>query len=182
MRDWIPRSGCPIGPADLDPYYRDALTFAEAGNDDFDPVTTVERGMRPMIGGWASDVFDQSNLERFSCPTDFGRRWAKRLGLDPGLRVPLDGHVTESVTTPDGGHLNRLEIRTLSGKAFMLPAGWVILAIGGIETPRLLLASRRHNPNGIGNARGLVGRYYMCHIAGSSGEARFASPSIERST
>jgi choline dehydrogenase-like flavoprotein len=38
-----------------------------------------------------------------------------------------------------------------------------VLAAGGLETPRLLLAS------GIGNEHDVVGRYYMCHIAGNVG-------------
>jgi choline dehydrogenase-like flavoprotein len=38
-----------------------------------------------------------------------------------------------------------------------------VLACGGIETPRLLLMSRRFSPAGLGNDRDLVGRYFMEH-------------------
>jgi choline dehydrogenase-like flavoprotein len=38
-----------------------------------------------------------------------------------------------------------------------------VLAAGGIENPRLLLAANRQNPAGIGNGHGLVGRYLMDH-------------------
>jgi len=44
-----------------------------------------------------------------------------------------------------------------------------VLATGGLETARLLLASRNSAPAGLGNEHDVVGRYYMCHIAGNVG-------------
>jgi hypothetical protein len=46
--------------------------------------------------------------------------------------------------------------------------------MGGLEVPRLLLASRDRHARGIGNAHDHVGRHYMCHIAGSLGEVQVA--------
>jgi hypothetical protein len=48
--------------------------------------------------------------------------------------------------------------------------------MGGIETPRLLLTSHDVHPNGIGNANDLVGRFYMCHIAGTIGSLQVNGP------
>ncbi|MEJ1158837.1 FAD-dependent oxidoreductase [Prosthecomicrobium sp. N25] len=172
-RDWIPYSGWPIRYETVAAYYPDALALAEAGDCDYRPETAVDGGMSPMIEGYRSEVFDQGNLERFSCPTDFGRRWAGRLAENPRLKVLLDANVTEIVTSPDGTRVDHLEIRTLAGKAFTLAAARVVLATGGLEVPRLLLASRRYDPRGIGNARDWVGRTYMCHIAGSTADVRF---------
>ena len=50
------------------------------------------------------------------------------------------------------------------------------MATGGIEIPRLLLASNDVNPAGVGNAHGNVGRYYQCHIAGNVGKLKFKGP------
>ena len=47
-----------------------------------------------------------------------------------------------------------------------------MLATGALEATRLLLASRDVHPAGLGNTRGLVGRHYMCHIAGTIGTLR----------
>ena len=44
-----------------------------------------------------------------------------------------------------------------------------MLATGGLETARLLLAFRDVAPQGVGNEHDVVGRYYMCHIAGNVG-------------
>jgi len=52
----------------------------------------------------------------------------------------------------------------------------VVLALGGLETPRLLLASQDQEPRGVGNAQDLVGRFYMCHLAASVGLLQLAVP------
>jgi choline dehydrogenase-like flavoprotein len=56
-----------------------------------------------------------------------------------------------------------------------------VLATGGIETPRLLLMSDRHERGGIGNRHDLVGRYFMDHPRLRGGEIRFADPAANSS-
>jgi len=51
-----------------------------------------------------------------------------------------------------------------------------VLAAGGLEVARLLLASRDIQSGGIGNQHDLVGRYYMCHLAGTIGALRILKP------
>lgn len=46
---------------------------------------------------------------------------------------------------------------------FSVSAHAFVLATGGVETPRLLLASRSRRSEGLGNQHGLVGRYFMEH-------------------
>ena len=67
-------------------------------------------------------------------------------------------------------------VRTLQGKACSVRARHYVLALGGLEVPRVLLANRDIHPTGIGNARDLVGRYYMCHIAGTVGSLQLNLP------
>jgi len=62
-----------------------------------------------------------------------------------------------------------MKVATLDGNAFSVAAMTFVLAVGGLETARLLLASRSSRPAGVGNEHDAVGRYYMCHIAGSVG-------------
>jgi choline dehydrogenase-like flavoprotein len=51
-----------------------------------------------------------------------------------------------------------------------------VIAAGGIETVRLLLASNDARPQGLGNEHDLVGRFYQCHIEGELGRIAFAAP------
>ena len=53
---------------------------------------------------------------------------------------------------------------TPAGQRFTVRAGTVVLAAGGIENPRLLLASRQGRSVGIGNDRDLVGRFFAEHL------------------
>ena len=53
--------------------------------------------------------------------------------------------------------------RTLNGHVLQVRARAYVLACGGIENARLLLASNRVAPAGIGNEYDLVGRFFMDH-------------------
>ena len=78
----------------------------------------------------------------------------------------------EYVWTPDPPSVEKLMSCTLQGGNFIVAAKQVILATGGLEIPRLLLASNATHAAGIGNAYDLVGRNYMCHIAGTFGRIK----------
>ena len=58
---------------------------------------------------------------------------------------------------------------TLAGNRFTVTACDVVVAVGGLEVPRLLLLSDSTRPSGLGNDHDLVGRYFMDHIEGSVG-------------
>ena len=88
----------------------------------------------------------------------------------------LNANCTELRTSPDGSHVASLDVRTLGGTRFSVVATHVVLAAGGLEVPRLLLVSRTAHPHGIGNARDLVGRYYMSHLAGTTGTLTIDRP------
>jgi choline dehydrogenase-like flavoprotein len=125
-----------------------------------------------MIKGFASPHFDSEALERFSCPTNFGARYRHKLSAAPQVRVVLHANVTEIKLNPQGDRVTELVVRTLTGKRLTCAAARFVLASGGLEVPRLLLASRDVQPHGIGNQHDVVGRYYMCHIAGTIGTVR----------
>jgi choline dehydrogenase-like flavoprotein len=61
----------------------------------------------------------------------------------------------------------------LSGKIFFATAKIFVLATGGIENARLLLASNKVRPNGLGNDHDLVGRYFMDHPRLCTGKINF---------
>jgi choline dehydrogenase-like flavoprotein len=176
-RAWMPHSGWPFGPEELAHWYPAANALCEAGAFDYRAETAVPGGMRPMIAGFAPRDFSAEGIERFSTPTDFAARYAHRLAASESLRVLLGANCTAIEPVPEGGRVGALRIRTLGGREIAIRAARVVVATGGLETPRLLLASRGAGAeNGIGNGHDLVGRYYMCHIAGTSGRLRLALP------
>jgi choline dehydrogenase-like flavoprotein len=175
-RPWIDHASWPIDHETLLADYPAANALCEAGAFEYDARFAVPGGMRPVIRGFAPQSFDQNGIERFSCPTDFARRYCHRLERAEDLRILLNANVTRIDMAPDGARVAGLTVRTLSGNRFQVRADQIVLAMGGIEIPRLLLASRDVHAAGVGNAEDLVGRYYMCHIAGTIGALRLDLP------
>ncbi len=175
-RPWIAGAGWPIGLNALMPWYKQANTLCEAGRFAYTAADAFPAGLRPMLAGFAGEDFSADTLERFSIPTDFGARYQARLAQDGHVRVLLHASVVALRTAADGSAVDRLEVAGPGGRRFTVRARQVVLAVGGLETPRLLLASRDNHPEGIGNAHGQVGRHYMCHVAGTLGTLQPAAP------
>ena len=129
-----------------------------------------------MIAGFTPAQFSTEGIERFSAPTDFSARYGHRLRASQAVRVILGANATEIMTSADGTRAEAVQLRRLGGGGFTLRPKQLVIALGGLETPRLLLASRQVHADGIGNAQCQLGRYYMCHIAGTSGRLRLAVP------
>ena len=176
VRPYLDHSGWPIGPEALAPYYPKANRLCEAGEFAYTAETAFREPLRPMIAGFVSENFSTDTLERFSRPTDFGACYAEQLRAATSIRVLLHANLTRLRAAPDGGSIAGAEVRTLQGKRFTVRARYFVLATGGLEVARLLLASDDVHAGGLGNPHDVVGRYYMCHIAGTIGRIRINRP------
>lgn len=175
-RPWIAHSGWPISWSEVERHYPAANALCEAGAYEYDARLAVTGGMRPLIAGFTPPHFDMNGIERFSCPTNFGDRYRRRLESAANVRVLLRATVTRLCASPDGSRIDRLEAQNGNGNGFSVRASQVVLAMGGMEIPRLLLTSDDVHANGIGNANDLVGRFYMSHIAGTVGSLQVNGP------
>jgi choline dehydrogenase-like flavoprotein len=175
-RDYMPNSGWPIDPAALSPFYPQANRLCEAGEFIYDARGAFDPPPREMIEGFKSANFTTDSLERFSCPTDFAARYGNHLRDARNVRVLLHANVVGLKVDPDGGRVNAAAVRTLRGQGFEVRARQFIVATGGLEVPRLLLASRDIHSAGIGNEHDVVGRFYMCHLAGTMGSLSINRP------
>jgi choline dehydrogenase-like flavoprotein len=175
-RPWIDHSGWPISYPDVERFYPAANALCEAGEYEYDARLAAPGGMRPLLRGFTPRHFDMNGIERFSCPTDFGRRYQARLRIAANVRVLLRATVTHLRASPDGARIERVDVRNSKDLGFSVVADQFVLAMGGIETPRLLLTSDDVQAGGIGNANDLVGRFYMCHIAGTIGSLQVDGP------
>ncbi len=171
-RNYIPNSGWPLGYESLTPYYRNANRLCEAGEFSYDAGDALRGNDRPMIEGFEGKYFTSNTLERFSCPTDFGARYGHKLRKSVNVTVVLHANVTAIRLQESGHRVESLDVRTLSGRRLRARAEHFVLAAGGLEVARLMLASRDVHPRGIGNDHDLVGRYYMCHLAGTIGSIK----------
>ncbi|WP_428489960.1 FAD-dependent oxidoreductase [Rhodopila sp.] len=175
-RAWMDHSGWPIGYADVAQYYPAANALCEAGEYEYDARLASPGGMRPVLRGFAPRHFEVNGIERFSCPTNFGARYQTRLRAAANVRVLLRATVTQLRASSDGTRIERVDVRNGKDHGFSVVARQFVLAMGGIETPRLLLTSDDVHARGVGNANDLVGRFYMCHIAGTIGRLQVLGP------
>ncbi|MGE5596429.1 MAG: GMC oxidoreductase, partial [Hyphomicrobiales bacterium] len=93
----------------------------------------------------------------------------------PGVEVVLDATVLKLRTDPATGAVATAAVSSLDGNRFSVAADRFVLACGGIDNARLLLASQDRNPAGLGNDHDLVGRYFMDHLSIDSGFVRPAT-------
>ncbi|MCU0919742.1 MAG: GMC oxidoreductase, partial [Burkholderiaceae bacterium] len=175
-RPAMPGSGWPIRHQDLTRFYPAANALCEAGDFEYTAARAFAPGTPPMFGIAPGPRVTVEGLERFSCPTDFGRRYKERLRRAAGVQVLIGANCTHIGLNPDGGAVRVLQVATLSGRRFTVAARTVVLAVGGLETARLLLASNDVHRLGVGNLHDVVGRYYMCHLAGSVGSLVLPGP------
>jgi len=168
-RDYMSAPGWPIGLQDLMPFYPRANQLCEAGEFEYLAGKAFHRPLAPMIDGFRSEHFTTDSMERFSCPTDFGTRYANRLRASDNVRVLLHANLTKINFHSNGSAVRSVLLQTLDRKQITVQCRYLVLATGGLEVVRILLANRDTWPDGIGNTHDLVGRYYMCHIAGTIG-------------
>jgi choline dehydrogenase-like flavoprotein len=161
-REWVPNSGWPISAASLAAFYSRAaaeLHIAAFQEQELErePEPRRELALPGSPPSFATKMF------YFSPATPFGSWRRNELVRSPNIRIVLGGNCTELLVDETGRRLREIQVRCLDGRSFLVRAAVFILAAGGIETPRLLLASNRGCPRGVGNDRDLVGRYFMEH-------------------
>jgi len=160
-RAWVPHSGWPIAWDDLASYYRPARRRFGVPEDPAQASALAAAGV-------STPALDPDLLETgvWSFDRKFNRfvfSECQDLIVHPRCRIVTHATVTEVVLDPSGRSVARLAARSLAGRNLEVTAQSFVLAAGGMENPRLLLASRSVAPNGVGNDHDQVGRYFMEH-------------------
>ncbi len=151
---FVERSGWPIDAQVLSPHYARARQTVEIGpNEELDAVAQrVGHARLPLDPERVRTVLYHYSLP----PTAFGERYGPELTASDDVTVYL--HANAVSLEYDGSAVRRLHGTTLTGIGITVEADHYVLAMGGIENPRFLLA------NGApGNASGLLGRCFMEH-------------------
>jgi choline dehydrogenase-like flavoprotein len=172
-REWIPHSGWPISYEELQPFYRRACRFLVIDEMNFETDLFAHLRARPP-------VFNPSRLwyhfSKWSPKPSVRELYLPALRRSRNCTLLLHANVTEIVLDPASRQVTRLEVKSLSGRSATLRARACVLAVGGIETARILLANRQQRPNGIANEYDLVGRFFQDHPSALVGCLRTASP------
>lgn len=174
-RPWVPYSGWPFGLEELLPFYRQAHHYCDLGAFEYGAREALGRVDPFVTGSHPTDVEDDA-IWRWSPPVKFGRRYRRALASAPNARVVHHANVVRLEQSPGGGRIRRAVVASAPGRHFTVEADVFVLAAGGLECARLLLASNHQSPAGLGNGDNVVGRFYMTHPVAEVGEVAFARP------
>src|SRR5690349_17752863 len=149
-RPWVPHSGWPITLEDLKPWYAQARNLLDVGGMRNGREWIERQGLQELsVDHWSFDTrFDR-----------FGYVARKALIDHPKLTLLLHATLRQIVPVESGRHVSHLDVQTPAGKHLRIEARTIILAAGGLENPRILLASKSVVPTGLGNQKDLVGRF-----------------------
>jgi glycosyltransferase involved in cell wall biosynthesis len=165
-RDFIPNSGWPITYDDIARYERRAAELI--GCDD---------------GGFTTD-----DLAKYDgADINFGKveRWVNETRIiqqQPQLTssnrivILLNATVVDFGIEAGARAIKGVKVVREGQTAEFNGARDYVLALGGVETARLLLNVQCKNPQLFGGVQGVLGRYYMGHIAASFADIRFYNP------
>lgn len=173
-RPWVPGTGWPIPRAELDGYYERAFGITsrlDGHRFDWESWLTGDRDVEPLVD---SEVLTGA-MYRIS-PIRFAEAYGGDFLEHDDVTVYLGANVARVRTDDTGASVTGFEVRTLSGRSFEVVAGRYVIALGGIDNARLLLASKDADPGGIGNSGDLVGRYFMDHIEVAAATVVMAEP------
>ncbi len=160
VRDYIPNSGWPIQYADIVPWYQRACETLQLGPFAWNATARAKAiGVTLLPLGPAVD----QRYYQFSPPTRFARTYGGVLEKAEDVRVVMHSNVTDIRLESGGARVSSLKCQTLTGTTFDVHASRYVLALGGIENARVLLASRSQQPAGVANGHDVVGRYFMEH-------------------
>lgn len=174
-RPEIPWSGWPFDHAHLAPYYARAHAMSDLGPPTFAVEDWERPGMPrlPLPEDRVRTVVLQRGMSAFT-------RFRDRFASLPDVTIAHHATVVDIASSGEPAAVDQLTVATSRDRRFRVRAGTFVLAAGGIENPRLLLASTGHQPAGLGNGHDLVGRFFMDHLAGRVGFIRPADPSLIR--
>jgi choline dehydrogenase-like flavoprotein len=167
-RDYVAHSGWPIGYDEVGRYYPRAMQYCDAGACDFTVAGSLKNPTPTVAGFDGRAVMFTDRIERYSLPTDFGRRYRRRIERSGNVTLVLHARCTRLRKRAGSQALESVELVDRAARVRRVQPRFAVLATGGIEVPRLLLNS---DPDGalFGNGSDLVGRYYMCHFESTCG-------------
>ena len=156
-RDWIPHSGWPVTRQSLQPYYDracDLLELPKFGASD-GPSLSFGKACFPRVRSSSPQDLAATRVTRAETGPQYAQY--KSAATDHArVRVYLHANVTRVQLGSAGGAVQSLAVQCLNGRTHEARGRLYILATGGIENARLLLASNHVHKTGVRKSLGLA--------------------------
>ncbi|MEO9336909.1 GMC oxidoreductase [Mesorhizobium sp. SB112] len=169
-RDFVAFSGWPISHREIAQHYDEALSFLGYGRDD--------DALRLAAAEASGDIVDDF-LERWSAKPDLKDLHEAQLRKSERITVRLGSTVTAIALDASGAKVTGVHVRSRGSDSFIRAKSYV-LASGGLENARLLLAAQQLWPDKFGGPDGALGRFYCGHLTGYLAAIRFAKPDFAK--
>jgi hypothetical protein len=172
-RPWIPHSGWPIGLEDLKPYLVEAGKLLGLPKSSYFSPLALHREIAPL----SKDIdFDRQCLSpKFFIhkrpPLNFKNVIRRRFKNAESLLL-MNATAVEVVMNNAGNLARKVIVRDPLGRQVDIYAKNFVIAAGALETPRLLLNSRRWRNPGADRSSANIGRFLMDHPMGSLSQVK----------
>lgn len=176
FRPYITDAHWPVTYQEITKYFDQACRLSFCGKNIFDIHNISGVTQKSIIPGLPDEEVKTSCLERWTLPTNFGKEYIHVLENSKNIKLIFGLTCTEINENINDKRINEIHAKTLQGKNIQLKSELYVLACGGLETTRLLMASNKKSPTGIGDHSGLLGKYYMGHISGRIAKVHFTTP------
>ena len=167
-RDWVPLSGWPFSQADLMPFYMRSQNYLDIQDMEFD--STVWQKKDPSLVPLPFTKHFWPKIWRFSGPTRYGTKYKDTIVNAKNIYLYTFANATDIRTNDTVNSVSEIIVKNHAGKTHTVVAKHYVLACCAIQNSRMLLASNKQAPNGLGNDNDLVGRHFMDHAEIHAGE------------
>ena len=179
-REWVPNSGWPFDKSHLDPFYDRAQKVCKIGPYSYDAGDWENPDKTPCLPFKSDRV--QTTIFQFADRMTFIKDHFHEIDAADHINVYTHANVIDIETDGEAKVVKSLRLSDSIGKGFAVKAKLYILALGAIETARLLLISNKIQQNGLANQNDLIGRYFMEHPHLWSGRYIPSRPELVRKT
>ena len=156
-----PAGGWPISWEELNRYYPLADNFLGLSSISFQ----TDLWQKPRLtSGFGKDCPLELSLSKYSPHPYLASLFQKKIANSNQVDCLINAKVAGVNLDSTGQSCTGVRIRNRHGMEATIKSQWVVLCGGGIENPRILLASWHNGKQGIGNQHDLVGRYYQDHL------------------
>ncbi len=159
-RDWVPYSGWPFPRTELLPYYERAQELCGLGPFTYEAEDWADPEHQPISFGDEGVV---SGVYQLGGPGPFLDRLIKSIRANENITCVLNAPAVELMGEAGAAKVDAIKVAIAGNRTVTFRSERFVLAAGGIENARLLLASTSQCPSGLGNEHDVVGRYYMDH-------------------
>lgn len=165
-RAYLPQAAWPISHRALSSRYDRAAAFFDIGPANF---------RRAAPGGSVRYGAAFDTLERWTPRIDSSEVHGERLRVSDRITVLLDATVTALAFAVGEDRVEAIIVAN-TARQLRIPVKTLVLAAGGLETARILLAAGREKSERFGGPSGPLGRYYAGHISGKIADLVLSDP------